>query len=580
MKIQAKFISLLIILVISCEIVVYSTAKRVAEDLVADLLVRYGQIVSKYDTVKTLAPLIQELNKAKALSSETSILRWAENPDDFKLYQEAFNTLEQYRWKFDNNSYFVALAKNKGYYHNNQDNEFGDEPLRFFLEPEEEINQWFYDFISQPDKVHININPNEQLGVIKLWIDVQINQRGEVLGAIGTGVDFSTIMADLYDTALNGVDTIFIDSEQVIQLYRESGKTRNDLKENSFFQKKVIGYFIESESDIEYLNSMMMAEQAGESPKPIIIHYNGVRHLVTVSYISELEWYELTLIDMQQILPLSKFLPLYIVMGLSVLVLAIFIALAIQRWIIRPIDELELQTRAISENNPSRQDVGFTKKPNDEMGLLMTHFEAMSKRIQNSTHELEEKVAQRTQALDRLASVDPLTELFNRRGMERQLKEELNRAQRENYEFGLLWLDVDYFKKINDSLGHERGDEALKLIANAISDITRDYDSACRWGGDEFLVLIRTSDEKTLELLAERLRIRVRKLEVSSVDKTVSHLLSISIGGTIVAPGSSIKTALINADRALYKAKSSGRNKTIMWDETLACEEFSGRTNR
>ena len=156
-------------------------------------------------------------------------------------------------------------------------------------------------------------------------------------------------------------------------------------------------------------------------------------------------------------------------------------------------------------------------------------------------------MAKRTEALERLASIDPLTELLNRRGMEKNIQLELNHARREHYQFGLLWLDVDHFKQINDSLGHDKGDEAS------------------RWGGDEFLILIRTDSESTLYNLAERLRKEIRKVELTSDDGTLALLLSVSIGGTIVSEFSSIKAALLNADSALYQAKHAGRNQSVIW---------------
>lgn len=568
MRIQSKFLSLLIILVISCEAIVFTTVKGVAEDIVGDLIARYGTVVSHYDTEKTLAPIIVELDKAKQLAAHPDIINWSADPDNFILYQKAFNTLEQYRWKFASNSYFIALAKNKGYYHNNSKNEFGDNPLRFFLEPEAENSRWFYQFVKQSNPVHININPNEQLGITRMWIDVQIKANGQVTGALGTGIEFESIMSDLAISDLGGVDTIFVDSGNIIQLYRQSGVTQEEFKQNSFYQKQQISHYLHSEADSLALNRMMAQERRGEKPQAIRITYKGKRHLATVSYIAPLQWYEITLIDMEQILPAEKFVLLYIVLGVTLLLLAVVVTLAIQRWVINPINALESKTSQIAKQPSSEAEVSFSYKPNDEMGMLMSHFELMSKRVQSSAQELEKKVTERTQALERLASVDPLTELFNRRGMERQLREEFNHARREKHGFGLLWLDIDHFKKINDSLGHEQGDKALKLIACSISEVIRDYDSACRWGGDEFLVLTHTKEQAQLYQLAERLRKRVRGIELVSADKSVSFMLSISVGGTIVMPGEKLEVALYRGDKALYRAKSSGRNKTIMLNET------------
>ena len=89
--------------------------------------------------------------------------------------------------------------------------------------------------------------------------------------------------------------------------------------------------------------------------------------------------------------------------------------------------------------------------------------------------------------------------------MEQRLEQEYDRLQREQQYFGLLWLDLDDFKQINDHYGHAAGDQALRLTARVIREHIRPYDSAARWGGDEFLILLQNCDQQTLDQLGERL---------------------------------------------------------------------------
>lgn len=565
MRLQTKLISLLVVLIIGCEITVFTAVRRVAEELVGDLMLRYGQMISKYDTEKTLAPIANELRKAKELASEPAIVAWAKNPQLVDGYASAVSILEQYRWKFASNSFFIALKNNHTYYYNDNANQNNGNPFSYTLDPNSVGDQWFFDALKNVQPLHININPNKTLNVTRLWIDIQLRSEGEVLGVLGTGIEYETIMDDLFDTELKGIDTLFVNQQRIIQLYREAGVAREDLKENSFYQKKVIGELMESESDSDKIDHLLDSAMQGKELKAIVVHYKGERHLAVVSYIAELQWYEVTLINMNLILPASKFTTLYVIFGAAIVLVAIFLAAGIHHWVIRPIGLLESKTRTLSEHASSHLAIQFRDKPKDEMGLLMTHFEEMSEKIENFTLELEDKVAKRTEALERLASIDPLTELLNRRGMERNIQIELNHARRDHYQFGLLWLDVDHFKQINDSLGHDKGDEALQRISEAISSITRSYESASRWGGDEFLILIRTDSENTLYKLAERLRTEIRKIELSSDDETLALLLSVSIGGTIVSEFSTIKAALLNADSALYQAKHAGRNQSVIW---------------
>jgi len=173
-----------------------------------------------------------------------------------------------------------------------------------------------------------------------------------------------------------------------------------------------------------------------------------------------------------------------------------------------------------------------------------------------SRRDLEQQVRDRTADLERLTKVDPLTELLNRRGMTGQLETGLSRADREDLPLGILWIDVDWFKQINDTHGHPGGDKALKAVAGHIKSLIRPYDLAARWGGDEFLVMLQPADGKILETMAERIRASVAQYR----DPMIKVTLSISLGGSLSSPGQELTRLLHDADQALYRAKEAGRN--------------------
>ena len=172
---------------------------------------------------------------------------------------------------------------------------------------------------------------------------------------------------------------------------------------------------------------------------------------------------------------------------------------------------------------------------------------------------LESKVQERTEALDRLAKTDALTELLNRRGMSERIAAEVSRSRRENGRVGLLWLDIDLFKEINDVHGHAMGDEALREVASLLLSLLRPYDSVARWGGDEYLVLTQSSTAEELHVLGERIRRAVAESRHLKDAKGVPLTLSVSVGGYLGEAGEDMET-LQRADQALYDAKSAGRN--------------------
>ncbi|MCK4645240.1 MAG: diguanylate cyclase [Candidatus Aminicenantes bacterium] len=164
----------------------------------------------------------------------------------------------------------------------------------------------------------------------------------------------------------------------------------------------------------------------------------------------------------------------------------------------------------------------------------------------------------------KLASFDPLTKLWNRNKIFQILDEELNRGWRENTHTGVVMIDVDHFKKINDSYGHLAGDAVLAEVASRIQKGLRPYDKAGRYGGDEMCVVLPKCNLNIVKLITERLRLSVCGKNI----KTDAGLLNvtISIGGTISdnSSHSSGNIFIKISDEALYLAKEKGRNRIVI----------------
>lgn len=184
--------------------------------------------------------------------------------------------------------------------------------------------------------------------------------------------------------------------------------------------------------------------------------------------------------------------------------------------------------------------------------------------------QLEERLQHSTQQMQFLAMHDPLTGLFNRRAIQEQIEAELCRAAREGYPVGLVLMDVDHFKSINDDHGHVSGDRALVHVSRVLSQSVRPYDRVGRWGGEEFLVVLPGTDQGEVTRIAERIRGAVATSRcVLSVEETIS--LQVSIGALSVpfAPDSAppaLDGLVRRVDTALYEAKRAGRNRVCITD--------------
>ncbi len=161
-----------------------------------------------------------------------------------------------------------------------------------------------------------------------------------------------------------------------------------------------------------------------------------------------------------------------------------------------------------------------------------------------------------------MAMTDTLTGAANRRSANEFMYREYDRSQNEGAPLTLIMMDVDKFKKINDTYGHEQGDQVLKVITRVAKDMMRTSDLLVRWGGEEFLVVAPNTDAAQGLALAESIRLEIEKTPIEGC-----HTVTVSMGVSQIAAGESIEGALGRADAALYRAKETGRNRCILAED-------------
>jgi diguanylate cyclase (GGDEF)-like protein len=268
---------------------------------------------------------------------------------------------------------------------------------------------------------------------------------------------------------------------------------------------------------------------------------------------------------------------IYLVGALSIVSLLVVIAiggtLLLTRRLVAPMRRLTRAARAVGSGN---LDVYVPARSSDELGLLTHAFNHMTQRLAQSQAEvagyqktLEEKVVQRTKELEvatahayKLAQHDILTGLPNRSLLNQRLKQILAQAQREGTHVACLFLDFDHFKRINDTLGHDCGDQLLQAVAQRLTSAVRESDTVARLGGDEFVLVLPGLDpaNATFETMAVLTRVRDSFLAPFRLSDQVPTL-TCSIGVSMYPLDASEPVTLIKqADTAMYAAKEAGRN--------------------
>ena len=184
----------------------------------------------------------------------------------------------------------------------------------------------------------------------------------------------------------------------------------------------------------------------------------------------------------------------------------------------------------------------------------------------------------RNRVLSEVSSKDALTGLYNRGYVLEKLESEINRSLRHGSPMSVLMLDIDYFKRINDTYGHAAGDQVLQAVGRLLRDSCRVYDVPGRFGGEEFCIVLPETRMGNTSTVAERIRGRLEATELACGDGMAVVTASIGVAGLESAEALSPSALIERADRALYAAKNRGRNRVELWDQALG-GELDGELN-
>jgi diguanylate cyclase (GGDEF)-like protein len=213
-------------------------------------------------------------------------------------------------------------------------------------------------------------------------------------------------------------------------------------------------------------------------------------------------------------------------------------------------------------------------------GESEARFEELEQRMLSLQRENLDLVV-KNRLLSEVSSRDSLTGLYNRWFVLEKIDSEINRSLRHGSPMSLLMLDIDHFKRVNDTWGHGAGDQVLRAIGQLLRDSCRVYDVPGRYGGEEFCIVLPETKPGNTGVVAERIRSRLEATSLPCGDTSIVVTASIGIAGMDTSEANELLSpaALIDrADRALYSAKNRGRNRVEMWDHALL-EEIGESTS-
>lgn len=535
--------------------------------IVGDTSAKLGRLYADkqvlYDRHRALEALMREIALAETLARSPSILEWAE--DDPLKRMRGLAELEHFRQTFRDHSYFMVVDGSGNYYFNDRDNRYAGTERRYTLDPANTRDQWYYSTLALGSGCHINVNNDEELGVTKVWINCVLRGADRVLGLIGTGIDLTAFLRDVVRTEQPGVETIFLDGNGAVQAIRDRSRIDFHSLAKAADARKTIYQLVDTDRDRARLSAMLAQASAPGAPvQTEFLQVGGHRVLVGVGHLEQLGWYNVTVMNVDAIIDRGLFLPLGVLMALVVAAAAVLVTLLFKRIVL---DRLERAERAVARVEAGDFTIVDSDAGRDEIGRLARALSRMAAAVHDHTSTLESAVRERTFQLQDMADRDPLTGILNRRGFGAVMAEALGKSARDDIGLGLLVVDIDRFKMINDTKGHVGGDSVICEVARRLQAVLREQDICGRWGGDEFILLLRDCDGPRLASMADTVLDALRANPVVLPDGSRLRI-TCSVGGHLVAAADNIDVAVHHADVALYAAKRAGRNRRMLFDAT------------
>jgi diguanylate cyclase (GGDEF)-like protein len=309
-------------------------------------------------------------------------------------------------------------------------------------------------------------------------------------------------------------------------------------------------------------DSTLVREMLARRPAPVGFDspQQDIRVVGTVQAAPLLGWYVVAQIPEREAFAQVRHLRNVTVLTvLGLLVVVGLLGYVLAQLIIRPLDRLTRGAREVAAGN---LDVDLKAVGGGELGALVEVFNEMVGRLRQNRAELDagnELLRAKNEELELLATTDALTGLYNRRYLMTVLTRETLRARRHEEAYALLMMDVDQFKRYNDTFGHQAGDDVLVRLAIVLGQTMREVDVVSRYGGEEFLLMLPETRIDQAERAAERIRGFIEN-EFSGPDEP--RLVTVSIGvAAYPVDGETPEALIASADAAMYRAKQRGRNR-------------------
>jgi len=541
----------------------YLSFNYIVDTTVLRLGTLFAEKQVQYDRYRGLETLMREVGLAETLARAPAVLEWAADEADPAKRGRGIAELEHYRDAFKDRSYFFVVDASGNYYFNDLANSYAGKQYRYTLSRDNPRDGWYYTTVAGGRGCQLNVDHDDNLSVTKVWINCVVEQAGRVLGIVGTGLDLTTFIGEVVNTEQKGVESLFVDRSGAVQASRDARRIDFHSLTNDEHEKKTVFQLLDTDADRARLAELLEGvSSTNTGVSADFVNIGGHKMLAGVGYLDRLGWYNVTLMDVDEIIDRRLFLPIAVLLFAMMAAAVGLVTWLFKRSVLNRLAVAEASLRRIEQGDYA---VREADSRNDEIGRLSQALSTMAASVRAHTGSLEAAVRERTQQLEKIAYLDPLSGVANRRGFSENFEQAMRRARRRGMRTGLLLLDIDRFKTLNDNFGHKAGDEVVTEAAGRVAAALREGDFCGRWGGDEFVVLIADCDQAVLQSTALRILSAFRS-EPFTHSEGLRVRLTTTIGAHMLARDETLESAVRCADIALYAAKSGGRNRLVVFD--------------
>ena len=352
-----------------------------------------------FDKYRTLLPIIREVKIAKEMAKDQAIINMALDDQDPQKYKNGILALEKHRLKFHENTYFAAFVQSGNYYFNDAMNQYKDDQYRYTLSEKKKDDSWFFKAIKLQNDFQINVNKDTELGTVKVWINYLLKDKGETIGVIGTGLSLETFLKESVDIAQEGIRNIFVNEDLAIQLDRDMQNIDFSTLSKEYQEHKTLKLILDNETSNKAIKNAMqhLLSDTSLDVTSLEITIDGHKHVVGIAHLQEINWFSLTLIDVEN-LTLVDSSGLFVFFSIFFLLSMVLLQSLNNHFIFKPLEKFEKIIQEIKKGNYALEFEEFG------MGMIkrVSHeFKTMLQVAGKSKVQLEQEVLDRTEKLEK-----------------------------------------------------------------------------------------------------------------------------------------------------------------------------------